>query len=158
MRHVGRDSRATDERSWTTPRRGRPGARPWREPLPAYPLLVRRGRAAPVNRGTRRGIRRNRYNFRPRGVRRCNFRLRNIPRDAPLWQPPRRTPPDAPAWREPLPACRSPDHRGPAGPVVRDSIQHVPDKARTPAVPASTAKGTIRRSERSEWTRDLIGS
>lgn len=150
---MGKDSHTTDERSWTTPRRGRPGARPWRGPLPAYPLLVRHGRAAPVNRGTRSGIRR--CNFHPRDIpyiRRCNSRPRNILRDALLWQPPRRTPPDAPAWHEPLPACRPPDRREPAGPVVRDSIRHsprdTPDKAHTLTMPASTARGTIRRSER----------
>lgn len=153
MRRAGTDSRTTDERPWTTPRRGRPDARPWHGPLPVYLLLVRRGRAVPVNRGTCRGIRLR--NFRPQdiphSVRRRNFRRRdNLVRNALLWQPPRRTPQNVPSWREPLPACRPRGRHEPAGLVVRDNIlapRDIPE-AHTPAEPALTARCTIGRAER----------
>lgn len=129
----------TDERSWTTPRHGRPNARPWHERLPVYPRLVRHGRAGPAARDTRHrdDIRRD-----------CNFRPRDIRRDDAPGRLQRRKPRDAPSWRAPLPACRPLGRRGPAGPTGRDSVRLAPrmpdDKAHMRATLAPTIKGTIR--------------
>lgn len=129
----------TDERSWTTPRRGRPNARPLHGRLPVYPRLARHGQAGPAARDIRR------RDIRPRDCRR-NFRPRDIRRDAPFGRPRRRMQPDALSWRAPLPACRSLGRRGRGGPTGRDSVRLVPrmhpDKAR--AMPAPTMRGTIR--------------
>lgn len=86
--HASKDRDTTDERPWRAPRRGRPNARPWRGPLPVYPPLVHRDRAAPVARDTRCGIPRGFRDSRPRNIPHC------IHRNAPLWQLPQHALPD----------------------------------------------------------------
>lgn len=106
-----------------------------------------------------------RRNYRDRNnYPRCPAR-RVIPRRirvAPSSRPPRRRPPDALVSRAPLPACRPPVRRGPEVPAVRDSVRRKSDDdddrardTRWPK-PASTARGTIRRSVKAEETDSEI--